>query len=225
MTCFTRWLGLACVMLLPICSGCALLGYAASALPKPEEEARYKGLAGQRVAVVVWTDRATRFDYATMGSDVQLDTAKTIVSRLKQAQPKVEELKDAVIIEARQADQWIRNHPEMEGRTLVEMAPRLAAALGATRIIHVEIPEFMTHDPRNEILLRGFARFNVRVAEITGGAARQAYEEAGITANFPEKAPEGVPATDTVDQEYIYRGLRDEIATQSAVRFFSYRPE
>ena len=45
-------------MLTVAAAGCAFLGVAANAIPK-YTEARYKGLAGQTIAVMVWADRGT----------------------------------------------------------------------------------------------------------------------------------------------------------------------
>ena len=53
------------------------LGYVAANLPK-SEDAKYKGLAKQKVAVMVWADRGTRIDYPNL----QLDTGNTIQAKL-----------------------------------------------------------------------------------------------------------------------------------------------
>ena len=50
---------LACLM--PLTGGCSVLGYAAAVLPGAGTKARYAGLAGQRVAVLAWTDRAVTY--------------------------------------------------------------------------------------------------------------------------------------------------------------------
>ena len=51
---------LACM--LPLTGGCAVLGYAAAVIPGAGTKARYAGLAGQRVAVMTWTERAVTRD-------------------------------------------------------------------------------------------------------------------------------------------------------------------
>jgi hypothetical protein len=47
------------------------------------------------------------------------------------------------------------------------------------------------------------------------------YEEAGVTASFPKNSAEGVPPTDSVTPQYIYKGTVDKLTTEVARRFFS----
>src|SRR5512133_1825182 len=59
-------------------SGCTLLGYAAATMPKIVD-ARYKGLKGQSVGVMVWVDQSLRMDW---GSKLQTDLAGAVQSKL-----------------------------------------------------------------------------------------------------------------------------------------------
>jgi hypothetical protein len=213
---------LACLM--PLTGGCSVLGYAAAVLPGAGTKARYAGLAGQRVAVLAWTDRAVTYDYGALPADVSMGVDNKL---MQAADPKlnVEELKGTTFVDPRQVFRWQKNHPELENRSVEEVAPKVAAALGCTRVIYLEVSPFSIYDPNTPVLLKGSAQTTVRVAEVgNGGAVKLGYEEAGVVSEFPEKAPEGVPQTDTVTPTYVYHGLVDKITTDVARRFFSSGP-
>jgi hypothetical protein len=216
-----RLLGvLALTLLLPLCGGCAIIGFAASALPSPATKARYAGMAGQRIAVITWVDRAASFDYGSLSSDISMG----VVNKLQQAtdpKTKREEMTGATLIDPRVVYRWQKNHPELDSRTIAEIAPKAAAALGCTRLVYIEIQPFSIYDPRTPILLKGYAQATVRVAEISGDTMKLGFEEANITAEFPKSAPEGVPPTDSMTPQYIYRGTVDRITSDVAKRFIS----
>jgi hypothetical protein len=209
-------------VLVPLSSGgCALVGYVAAVMPAAPVKARYAGLAGQKVAVLTWCDRASTYDYPMLPGDV------TMLTQMKLAQaadPKTgrDEMKGTTFVEARQIVRWQKNHPELEMRSVAELAPRAATDLGCTRLVYIEVQPFSLHDPRTPLLLKGYAALTIRVAEVAGdGTAKVVYEEAGLEINFPPDASEGVPATDSMTSQYIYKGLLNRLTTEAAVRFFT----
>ena len=211
-------------LLLPCAGGCAVLGYAAAVIPGPGTKAQYPGLAGQRVAVMTWAERAVTYDFPMLQSDVSM----TVHNKLVQAadpKTKVEQLQGTTFIDPRQTYRFQKNHPELENASLTEIAPKVGAALGCTRLIWVEIQPFSIYDPRAPVLLKGIATMTIRVAEIHGDQVKIAYEEAGVTVEFPHSAPEGVPPSDRITPTYIYKGLVEELTTQVAIRFFNQPAE
>ena len=225
-----RWIALAATfMLLPLASGCQLLGYVAATVGKaPDTGAAYPGLLGQRVGVMTWADRSVKFYYSYMGSDIQSEISRTVTERLGTAAApktgKAEELAGTQFVDAKQIYRWQRNHPEEDNRPAVEVAAALVSSIPVTRLVHVELQEFMTRDPNTEFLLRGQATVNIRVVEIdpAAGVVRQAFEELGIQVTFPPNAPEGVPPTPTFTEQTVSKGLIQTIATEVAVRFFTH---
>jgi hypothetical protein len=204
-----------------LAGGCGALGYAAAVIPGPPMKARYPGLAGQKVAIMTWTDRAAAYDFGTLQPDVSTGIQNKLKSQAAPDQ-KQEELIGTTFVDARQVYRWQKNHPELESRSLPEIAPKLAAAVGATRIIYVEVSPFSTRDPRTQILLKGHAAATIRVAEVSGQSVKIAFDESNVAIDFPDHAPEGVPPTDQMNDLYIYKGLVDAVSTQVALRFFSY---
>jgi len=216
-----RPLWMICLSALLFLNGCAALGYIAAVTPGPPMRARYEGLAGQKVAVLCWADRAATFDYGSLMSDV----ANGVQSKLKtQAEPaqKMDELKGTLFADPKQVYRWQKNHPELETRSILEIAPKLSAAVGATRVIYIELSPFSTRDAQTEVLLKGHTVATIRVAEINGSEVKMGFEEANVVVQFPEKAPEGVPATEKINDQYIYKGLVDAVSSEIALRFISY---
>lgn len=217
----TRLLSLLLVtLLLPLTGGCAILGYAAAVIPGPGTKAHYAGLAGQRVAVLAWAERAVTYDFDALPSDVAMGVDNKLMVAAK---PDINtaELKGTTFVDPRQVFRWQKNHPELATRSISEVAPKIAAELGATRIIYVEISPFSIYDPRTPVLLKGYASATIRVAEVHGDAIKLGYEESDITVEFPEKAPEGLPPSDEITPTYIYRGLVDTLTTEVSRRFFA----
>src|SRR5207247_10330315 len=50
--------------------GCGILGIAANAVPEADVPARYTGLKGHTLAVMVWADRGVQIDYPSLRLDV-----------------------------------------------------------------------------------------------------------------------------------------------------------
>jgi hypothetical protein len=216
-----RLLSIALVaLLLPLTGGCAFVGYAAAIIPGPGTKAHYPGLAGQRVAVLAWAERAVTYDFDSLPADVSMGVANKLIVA---AHPSIDtaELKGTSFVDPRQVFRWQKNHPELANRSIIEVAPKLAADLGATRVIYVEVSPFSIYDPRTPILLKGYANMTIRVAEVNGQNVKMGYEESEVTVDYPEKAPEGLPPTDEIKPSYIYKGLVDAMTTEVAKRFFA----
>ena len=195
-------------------AGCSIAGVAARALPEPKVPARYNGLHGHSVAVLVWAPRGLETDYPTL----RLDLVTAIQSRLRNAQrARRGELKEATFPHAPASlVRFQDDHPELERSPIVSVAPRL----GVERLIYIELENFQTRSDQSVELFRGAATVSLRVVEVEGGQAKVAYEEAGLTTVFPPNAPtEGIP---NADDSRIYRGTVDQLATGVARRFYAH---
>ena len=116
-----------------VASGCALLGVVGNGLlPDPTIAARYKGLARQKVAVMVWTDHALSIDWPTL----QLDLGRGITSRLQDLAHNKDhpaELNGTKFVSAESVVRYQHDHPEAEAEAIADVAPRL----GVGRIIYL----------------------------------------------------------------------------------------
>lgn len=201
-------------LLLCALNGCSIIGVAAHALPPPTVPASYKNLPGHTVAVMVSVDRAIQIDFPS----IQLDLASAIQSKLKVAQKadKPAELKDTKwTIDPRSVVKYQQDHPDVEAMPVTSVAP----ALGAERVIFVEIENFQTRSEASIELFRGVATATLKVVEVDGPNAKTVYEENTIRAASPQKPVEGIP--NSTDYK-TYLATMDELSTQIAVRFFPH---
>jgi hypothetical protein len=182
-------------------AGCNVFGILARAAPPPTINAAYKGLAGQKVGVMVWTDRAMAIDWPTL----QLDLARGINSRLdaaaKQKDPP-KELEGTGFAMPESVIRFQRDHPETETQAITDVAPRM----DISRLIYVEVVQFSTQPGESNDLLRGSITANLKVIEIAGGHGKIAFQKDGIHLLYPEKGqPEGMPGLNplTVYEETV----------------------
>src|SRR5207247_9157744 len=63
--------------------GCGILGIAANAVPEADVPARYTGLKGHTLAVMVWADRGVQIDYPSPPLHVAAGVQATLHQALK----------------------------------------------------------------------------------------------------------------------------------------------
>ena len=207
-----------CLLLsLMTCStGCAVFGLAASALPEPDVPARYTGLKGHSVAIMVWADRGVQIDYPSL----RLDLASGVQAKLQQAKKgrKGELAQTTFPHSAASVVRFQEDHPEIQDQPITDVAPRLKV----DRLIYVEVQDLRTRSDEAVDLYRGTAVASIKVIAVdpATGKARAAYEESNVEAIFPESAPpEGYPG---LGDARTYRGTADQLTTLIAFRFFSH---
>ncbi|HLL90730.1 MAG TPA: hypothetical protein VK324_15620 [Tepidisphaeraceae bacterium] len=203
-------------LLLPALTGCAILGFVAQAVPKPPVQPRYKGLAGQTVAVIVWVDRAARIDWPQLPLDATASLQQKITPPPKDP-PDV--LKGTTFpYQPASMVRFTRDHPELEGAS----AQELAANLNVTRLVYVEVDQFQTRADNAVSLFRGTMVGTVRVVARDPNTAetKVVYEENDVTAHFPPKGP----AEGTLDlgDARTYAGTVAAFTTELSHRFVPY---
>lgn len=187
--------GLIPCCLFALASGCAVFGLIGHAMPDPTVDARYKGLAKQNVAIMVWTDRAMSYDWPTL----QLDLTRGIQTRLgelagKKGHPK--ELEGTTLVPAESVVRYQQDHPESDVEAVTDVAPRL----NIDRLIYIEVQQFSTRPEESLELYRGSLTANVKVIEVVNGKARQAFEDPNVRVVWPPKSPdEGSPGLGDAD--------------------------
>lgn len=204
--------------ILPLCGGCNLIGAGAQLLPPPTIEPKYKGLAGQQVAVMVWADRGIRTDFPSLS----LNLSSTTQAGLKGAVAAKEKLfeKTEFPYSAESIVRFQTDHPELETEPLVNVAPHMGVV---TRLIYIEVEDFSTQSRMATNLVRGEMTATIRVIEIKDKKAKVAFEENGVHAVFPPKSPqEGVV---NMEPMVAYRGLIGEFTTEVLHRFVPYQED
>jgi hypothetical protein len=181
----------------------------------------YSGLKGQTAAVMIWADARVRAEY----NQIQVDLARLIQNRLvektkpskeKEREKEQAPLAGATFLDPRSVVRYQREHPELDGLPIQDVAPRL----GVKRVIYIEMEDFSAHSAKSILLLKGEAKATLRVVEVDDNRkARVVFEEPGLTANFPHNAPEGVIASDKMNVRTVYEGTLEQLADRIAVRF------
>jgi hypothetical protein len=214
-----RWIATAIFILHPssfilLLTGCNVAGVVASAVPT-YTKARYPGLAGQSVGVMVWADRGILIDWGT----IQLDLANAVQTHLQSST--AEEVKGATFpVEPRSIIRYQRDHPGVEALPVTELAPHL----GVSRLVYVEVTHFRTRSETQLELFRGTATARVKVVAVdaTGGAS-VAFTEDTIQAVFPPSAPaDGVPS---LGDRNTYNGTVQVLAEEVARRFVTFEDD
>jgi len=203
--------------ILVLCSGgCMYIGAAAGKLAPPETiHAKYVGLVGQSVGVMVWTDRGIQTDYPSLA----MDLANAIQNKLM-AQTKRDELKHATFpVRPASIVRYQQDHPNLDFKNLAEVAPKF----GVTRLVYVEVEDFGTRAPASVELFRGSMTVSVQVAEINGDKTTIPYEENDVKAVYPPKVPED--GTPSGDDYRFYLGTIDAMATEVSWKLVSHEEE
>jgi hypothetical protein len=178
--------------------------------------ARYKGLSGQTVVVMVWVERGIRMDYP----DLQLDVANGVQNKLMEAQAtaKPDELKGTTFpIHPETVVRTQEDHPEFEQQPILQTASRF----NVQRLIYIEVTDFSTRSTASTQLFRGSMTGNLKVIEISpDGKTKQGYNEEDIRIEFPKTGPkDGAP--NGGDYKY-YQGTLNEFTTEIATRLFTF---
>lgn len=187
--------------------------------PKREKPpATYDGLAGQKIAIVVWADWKTRTEAGF--SQIQLDLGRLLQKELEQRaldtrRGKKEKTTGMEFVDPRTILLYQKQHPELTGMPAIELAPKL----GAPRVIYIEIEDFSVQSPMSIMLLKGLGKATLRVVEVQDSQAKVALEETGIKAEYPHNAPEGLVPSDQVNARTIYQQTLNLLALKLADRF------
>ena len=199
-------------------SGCAIAALFAEAMPKPKVPPAYKGLQKERVAVMVWTDRAMAIDWPML----KLDLGRGVQSRLQeQAQQKdhPKELEGTTFAAPESVIRFQRDHPETETQLISDVAPRM----DINRLIYIEVEQFHTRPEQSLELFRGGITVNLKVVENSDGKAKVAFQRDNIHVVYPPNGPEeGTPGLNDAE---VYEKTLTALATQIVNQFVPHPPD
>ncbi len=183
---------------------------------KAAAQRTYSGLAGQRVATMVWADFTIRTEFNRVQYDLAEAVQAVLVTRTRPSkEEKRPQLPGPEFLNAGSVVRYQREHPETQSLPITEVAPRL----GVPRVIYIELEEFRTQPPQSAMLLKGSAKAAIRVIEVEGGKAKVAFEARDISVIYPPNAPEGVVPSDRTNLRTIYDGTVRVMAQRIAEHF------
>ena len=192
-------------------SGCQAVGFVAQGVeevaPPPRVEAEYKGLKGQRVAVLVDADLGIMFEHP----QAQVEVCQALSERLAAKVPNV------TVRQAQDVIAFQNENIYWNTATYSELADRL----NVNRLVLVELTEYRLHEPGNVNIWQGAMQGRIAVAETDGQTPDDRDYATMISAKYPPDKPLG--AIDA-DQQVIRKATLD-IFTRRAVNKFHEHTE
>ncbi len=185
-------------------SGCKLLG-APFLLWGPEPTklvpAEYPYLENKRVAIVVWADSDTLFEFPHVRFELGAFVEEALSGKVK----------GVVLVPSRRVADLQSANPDWDR----EPPGRLGKELGADRVIMVELTQYTLREPESPQLLRAYVAANVKVYDT-------ANPDAGPTYNTTVRIvhpPEG-PGAWGSGENTIRREAMQAFADEAAGRFY-----
>jgi len=159
--------------------GCNLIGAVAVVTARDKEvrvDAAYRGLAGQRVGVLVAADDATFFRFPQATRRVH----EAVVIGLANALP------EATLMTPAAAEDYVQRNPYWATRR----PATLMRELGVSRLVTVDLNRYATHEAGNRSVFRGIINANVSVCEADGVDPDNRAFDREVAAQFPDARTE-----------------------------------
>jgi len=197
-----RWLLAA--SLAAVC-GCNLLAYPLYlTAPEPVRKvpAEFDKLPGKTVAVVVWAEPATLFQFP----HIRLEVAAQVAYQLGR------HIKDTHVVEPQQVADYQDRHPNWASLPPAELGKKF----GADYVIFIELLKYTTRDPKSPALFRGRATASVAVYDANEPSRRWTLTQA--VAQYPARQT-GLISGDDMS---VHRRLLEQLGIQIARKFYDH---
>lgn len=166
--------------------------------------AEYPYLEGRKVAIVVWADRDTLFEYPF----VQLEVSEHVSVPLKANVRGISIIPNRTVVELQKRDpDWDRIPPA-----------RLGARLGADRVVLVELTLYTTREPEATHLYRGRISANVKVYDTAYPDSAPTYRTTIETVYPPDS-----PGQWGTDDRAIRKAMMESFANDLARKFYEHK--
>ncbi|UCC29198.1 MAG: hypothetical protein JSU86_13460 [Phycisphaerales bacterium] len=205
-----RWILLS---LLPFVASCNLLTplvFIGEHRKKVSPE--FDKLAGRRVAILVWTDPSTLFDYPY----ARFELATYIGDKLYPEMTRRE--LDTEVIDPRDVEDFIQKNVN------AEIDPNAVGdAFDADYVVYVEVLKFQFRNPEQPQFLRGEIHASVSVHDVRADPDQlRRYELAPVQCQYPDGAPILMTAT---NPRLIRQATYRKFAEQVARKFYEHTVE
>ncbi len=142
-------------------------------------KAQFAGMAGKTVAVVVYTDRRTQYEFP----DLNLTLSMAIASRLDKNVKNIKIVPPARVVRYQDENIYWEEMDKVD----------LAKALGADYVLYVPMEEFGTRLPDSSYLYQGRATCQLGVYDVTKlPRESRVYQSDKIRILYPEHEPAGM---------------------------------
>jgi hypothetical protein len=198
---------------LPMLASCNLLTpIAIMGVEKKRIPPEFDKLAGTRVAVHVWTDPSTLFDYPYARMELATYLGDKIHAEMGQRNLAVE------VVDPRDVEDFLQRNPDARINPSA-----VGKKFHANYVIYVEVASFQIRDANEPQFLRGRINASVSVHDVaTDAREARRYELTPVEAVYPEDQPVLINATNSpLVREATYRKFAEMVAR----KFYEYTIE
>jgi hypothetical protein len=193
-----------CAVCLPLLAACNLLTPIVLVIePTKKVLPEFDKLAGKRVAVLVWAQPATLFDYPHTRFELAAYVGDKIYAEMRQRELGTQ------VVDPREVEDFLQKNLD------AQIDPyAVGRRFNADYVVYVELLEFQVRDPQAPQFLRGRIHAGVSVHDVqAAGAAPRRYELLPVQCIHPEENPVPLTATNApLIREATYRKFAELVA-------------
>lgn len=207
---WSRFLIIATVPMLASCN--LLMPLAVMGVQRKRIPPEFDKLAGTRVAIHVWTDPSTLFDYPYARLELATYLGDKLHAEMGQRNQAVE------VVDPRDVEDFLQRNPDARINPSA-----MGKKFQANYVIYVEVASFQIRDPSEPQFLRGRINASVSVHDVaTSARDARRYELTPVEAVYPEDQPVLINATNSpMVREATYRKFAEMVAR----KFYEYTIE
>lgn len=207
---WSRFLIIATVPMLASCN--LLMPLAVMGVQRKRIPPEFDKLAGTRVAIHVWTDPSTLFDYPYARLELATYLGDKLHAEMGQRNLAVE------VVDPRDVEDFLQRNPDARINPSA-----MGKKFQANYVIYVEVASFQIRDPSEPQFLRGRIIASVSVHDVaTSARDARRYELTPVEAVYPEDQPVLINATNSpMVREATYRKFAEMVAR----KFYEYTIE
>lgn len=178
--------------------------------PTKDVPAEYPYLAGKKVAIFVWAEPDTLFEFPF----VQLEVSEHVAAAFDEGFRTVKRLDPVVFVPNRNVVELQRRDPDWDRKDPAELGRHFAA----DRVLMIELTQYTTREPESTHLFRGRIAANVKVYDPAYPNALPAYKTTVEVAYPPESHGDW-----GTDDRGIRKATLELFASEVAGKFYDRR--
>lgn len=193
--------------LLPLTASCILVPFVVQNRKKISPE--FDKLPGGRVAILVWTDPSTLFDYPHARFELATYIGDKLHAEMNRRHLNTE------VVDPRDVEDFLQKNID------AQIDPQaVGRAFDADYVVYLEVIKFQIRDPDHPQFLRGQIHASVVVHDVRADPDQlRRYELAPVNCMYPDSAPVPLTATNSpLIREATYRKFAELVAR----KFYEY---
>ena len=176
---------------------------------KKQISPEFDKLANKRVAILVWVDPSTLFDYPHARFELATYVGEKLHSEMGQRKLGTD------VVNSRDVEDFLQKTPDSQFDPLA-----VGRKFKADYVVYVEVTKFQMRDPEQPQFLRGTIHASVSVHDVAADPDQIArHELTEVLCSYPDGQPLLIDATNPpLVREAVYRKFAEEVAR----KFYEY---